>query len=85
MYIRIQNLVGENADYASGPYYIMFNTGMSRAHFEVKINDDNEMEDDEEFTLIINTDSLPSNIFNGTHTKANVIITSTDGKLTVPF
>ena len=37
------------------------------------------MEDDEEFILIINTDLLPSNVINGTHTTTTVLIKRNDG------
>lgn len=57
----------------------MFYAGMSRVSFNISINDDNIMEDDEEFILIINTDLLPSNVINGTHTTTTVLIKRNDG------
>ena len=74
------HLVGGSVDYDSGPYNVTLYAGRTRVSFDVTINDDNIMEDDEEFILIINTDLLPSYVKNGTHITTNVTITRNDGK-----
>ena len=51
--------------------------------FDVLINNDNIMEEDEEFILIINIDSLPSGIVIGSDNTTIIIIRRNDGNLMI--
>ena len=49
-------------DYDSGPYSVMFTAGMTSVSFDVPINDDNILETNEDFTLTIDSSSLPNGV-----------------------
>ena len=51
-------LTGGGVDYDSGPFDITFPAGETLAVFNVPINDDNIVEENENFTLSINSSSL---------------------------
>ena len=53
--------------------------------FNVSINDDNILEDDEQFSLVINNGSLPNNIITDNRSRATVIIRNDDGKLILSY
>ena len=72
--------VGGGVDYDSGPYTIKFTSKQIRAPFNISINDDDILEHDESFTLIIN-DSLPSGV-SVEKQQAVVTIVDTDCKYT---
>ena len=69
-------------DYDSGPYTVTFPAGQTTATFNVPINDDNILED-ENFMLTINSYSLPDGVTHGTPNEATVTIVDDDGK--IPF
>lgn len=73
-------IIGGGVDYNSGPYNITLLAGENSTSFNVTINNDDEMENDEEFILIINTELLPSCILNGTDITTNVTIIGNDGR-----
>ena len=54
------NVTGGGVDYDSGPYIVTFPAGVTSASFDIIINDDNVLEDDEVFRLII--DLLPNRV-----------------------
>ena len=54
---------------------------MTKVSFSIPINNDRILEDDEEFNLIIITDSLPNGIVTGDTSKATVIIRNDDSEL----
>ena len=68
-------------DYTSGPYTVTFPAGQTTATFDVPINDDNILEDNENFILTIDPSSLPSNVTIGDPGQATVTIVddSNDG------
>ena len=70
-------------DYTSGPYTVTFPAGQTTATFDVPINDDNILEDNENFILTINPSSLPSDVTVGSPGQATVTIGDDDGKKTV--
>ena len=82
-YDNSNNLTGGGVDYNSGPYYLTFSAGVTSASFNVIINNDNVLEDNEEFNLIINAHSLPNNIITAGHHRARVIIRNDDGKFAI--
>ena len=51
--------------------------------FDILINDDNTMEEDEEFILIIHIDSLPNGISIGSDITTIVTIRRNDGELMI--
>ena len=72
--------VGRGVDYISGPYTVQFNVGVTRVPFSVTLKDDSSKEDNETFTLNINSSSLPNSINIGDHAQTTVTILNDDGK-----
>ena len=70
-------------DYTSGPYTVTFSAGQTTATFDVPINDDNILEDNENFILTISPSSLPNNVTVSDPDEATVTIVDDDGKKTV--
>jgi len=77
----IYNHVIGGADYNSGPYTITFTAGVTSIPIDVPINDDGTLEVDEDFTLNINSSSLPSGVTPGNPGIATVTISDNDRKL----
>ena len=73
---------GGGVDYDSGPYTVTFPAGQTRASFDVPINDDNILEDDESFHLsIVNITTLfISRISASGRTQTTIIIMDNDSK-----
>ena len=67
-------------DYDSGPYTVMFPAGVTKITFDVPINDDMMLEDDESLILTINPSSLPTGVIVGTPGEATVTIVDNDCK-----
>ena len=67
-------------DYTSGPFSVTFRAGVMSVPFSISINDDNILEDDENFTLTINS-SLPTGVMVGNPGQATVTIVDNDCKL----
>ena len=67
-------------DYDSGPYSVTFTAGVTSVSFDVPINNDNILEDDEDFTLTIIGSSLPSEVTRGDPFRATVTIVDNDRK-----
>ena len=67
-------------DYISGPYTVTFPAGVMSVPFNIPINDDNILEDNENFTLTINS-SLPIGVMVGNLSQATVTIVDNDCKL----
>ena len=67
-------------DYTSGPYTVTIPAGSTNATFNVPINDDDILEDIENFTLTINSSSLPTGVTPGDPDVATVTITDDDRK-----
>ena len=49
-------------DYASGPYSVTFPAGVTRAFLYISITDDNLLEGNEYFTVMIDSSSLISGV-----------------------
>ena len=75
----INNATG-GLDYDSGPYAITFTAGVTSIPFDVPINDDNILEQNEEFTLTILQDILPDGVTRGSADQTIVTIVDDDGK-----
>jgi len=67
-------------DYNSGPYSITFSAGVTSVTFDISINDDSILEDNENFMLTIDQSSLPTNVNRGNPGSATVTIVDNDGK-----
>ena len=69
-------------DYTSGPYTVTFPAGHTTATFNISINDNDDIvEEDQSFTLTINETSLPDNVTHGIFGEATVtIVNDDDGK-----
>ena len=78
--IIIMEYVGGGVDYNSGSYSIQFNIGVTKASFNISINDDNIMESNESFSLSINTQSLSNEVTVGDHGQTRVTILPNDRK-----
>jgi len=74
------NITGGGVDYVSGPYTVTFPVGQSSVSFDVLINNDNLLEDDEIFTLTIMQNTLPNRVSRGSTSQATVTIVNNDGK-----
>ena len=67
-------------DYNSGPYNVQFDVGVTRISFNITLKDDSTKEDNETFTLSINSSSLLSSIIIGDDSQTTVTIRNDDGK-----
>ena len=70
----------EDNDYNSGPYSVIIPAGMTNVPFDVPIIDDTILEENETFTLEINSSSLPSRITVSNPSQARVVIRNDDCK-----
>jgi len=66
--------IGNDVDYDSGSYRVVFPAGLTKAQFDVLINEDNVSEPQENFRLIIKNRSLPTGITLGQNRRATVTI-----------
>ena len=73
-------LTGGGVDYDSGPFDITFPAGETLAVFNVSIIDDNIVEDNENFTLSINSSSLPNEVTTASQVFAVVTIVDYDSE-----
>ena len=62
----------DDNDYRPGPYNVTFATGQTTASFDVVVNDDNVLENNESFSLMFNVPSM-----------FNVEVLGMDNQLTV--
>ena len=60
--VNSSNNVTGGVDYDSGLYTVTLTAGMTMASFNVPINDDDILEDDEDFTLTIRSGTLPNRV-----------------------
>ena len=81
VHIKIYNLPGSNEDYVSGPYTAMFPAGITYATISIRITSDNIFEGNENFTLSIDSSSLPSYVTITNPGEVIVTILEDDGKL----
>ena len=71
--------VGGGVDYSSGPYTIQFNVRVTRVSFNVLVNNDNILEDNETFNLNVNASLLPNRVTIGLLGQTTVTILDNDG------
>ena len=70
----------EDADYDPGPYKVIFPAEQTTIEFNVSIIDDNVLENDEQFNLMIDGGALPDDIMLGDPHTTVVTIVNDDGK-----
>ena len=80
MYLPYHILTGGGVDYGSGPYVVTFPTGLTHVSFAVVVTNDNVLEGDEKFNLIIDPSSLPTGVTAINPAQATVTIYDDDGK-----
>ena len=78
--LQVYHVIGRGVDYGPGPYEVIFLPGEISASFDIPITDDNVLEGNERFNLIINSSSLPNRVTVTTPDHANVTIVDNDGK-----
>ena len=71
-------------DYTSGPYTVIFPAGQTTATFDVPINDDDILESNEDFMLMIDP-LTPIDVTVGSPDEATVTIVDDDCKLVIGF
>ena len=74
------NVTGGGVDYDSGPYTVTIPAGDIRMPFNVPINDDDILEEDEDFTLIIMRGSLPNGVTRDGAGQSTVTIVDDEGE-----
>lgn len=72
------NLIENDRDFASGPFNVTFHAGETVAMFNVSINDDNTVENNETFAILIDQSSLPNGVSIGNPSRTVVIIVDDD-------
>ena len=78
--VNSSNNVTGGVDYDSGPYSVTFTVGITMASFNVSINDDNILENDEDFILTIMRGTLPDGVTRDGDGQATVTIVDDDGE-----
>ena len=76
----INNVTGKAENYTLGQYNVTLPAGVTRVSFYVPITNDDILEVNEKFDLIIDLSSLPSNVNAGSIYKTTVMIVDDDGK-----
>ena len=75
-----QNIIGSIGNYTSRQYNVTLPVGMTRISFYVPIINDNYLEFNEKFDLVIDQSLLPFNVNVGSTYQATVTIVDDDGK-----
>ena len=70
----------EGSDFIFGLYNVLFPAGVTRAAFNVTIIEDDILEPDESFTLVIDLLTLPRRIVIGSSSQTTVTILNDDSK-----
>ena len=68
-----------NVDYTSGSYSVEFLAGMTNVSLNISLIDDDVLENNENFYLSIDEDSLPTSIIAGATDRTIVNIVDDDG------
>ena len=74
------NYTGSGENYTSEQYNATISAGMTRASIYVPIINDNSLDFNKNFDLIINQSSLPFNVDVGSNYQTTVMIADDDGK-----
>lgn len=68
-------------DYNSGPYTVTFPAGITSVSFDVSVINDDILENNETFDLIIMSRSLPDKVTRGNLKMSTITIIDNDSKL----
>ncbi|XP_065884398.1 IgGFc-binding protein-like isoform X2 [Dysidea avara] len=79
VFISVGSATGGGIDYNSGPYTVTFPAGVTSVVIDISITDDDTSENEEDFTLIIDTSSLPTRVNTGRLVQSRVVIVDDDG------
>ena len=79
MYLK-NNVTGKDENYTLGQYNATLPAGATRVPLYVPITDDDILEVNENFDLIIDLSSLPFHVNVGSNYKATIMIVDDDGK-----
>ena len=74
------NVTGGGVDYDSGPYTVTFTAGETSVSFDVPITDDAILETNEDFTLTIDSSTLPDRVAVGDPDRCIVNILDSDSE-----
>ena len=77
--------IRQGDDYNSEPNFAQFNPGITHTSFTVSINDDNVLEGNETFDLIVNLSLIPSDVTVGNNGRTTVTILANDGECKIMF
>ena len=80
MSLLINNDLTGNDDYGPGNYTVTIPAGATMVPFDIPIVDDNVLEGNEDFDIIIVPGSLPDGVNLGNPVRARVNIIDDDGK-----
>ena len=78
--VNSRNNVTGGVDYESGPYTVTFTAGQTSTSFNVPLNADGILENNEYFGLSIIPESLPSRVNYAIPSQSKVIIAGNVGK-----
>ena len=78
--LLVCNMIGGGVDYDSGPYTVIIPAKEENGSISVSINDDDILEANEFFRLVINSSLLPSRVTTTFTSDIDVIILDNDGK-----
>ena len=79
--LNVTCVTGSGVNYGSATYTVTIPVGVIRVAFEVLISDDNILEGNRSFTLIINPSSLPNGVTVGDPGQATVVIVDNNGNI----
>ena len=78
--VNSSNNITGGVDYDSGPYTVTFTADMTMASFNIPINEDDIMENDEDFTLTIRNGTLPNRVTRLSPGQSTVTIVDDDSE-----
>ena len=78
--VLLLNYLTGDHDYLAGPYNVTIPTGQTGVSFDISITDDNILEINESFNLVITPESLPFLVSRGIPGMVLVTIMNNDGK-----
>ena len=71
---------GIDNDYSAGPYNVTMPAGFTETSYDITILDDNVLEENETFYLLINPSTLPRSVTVGDINQAGITIINDDSK-----
>ena len=84
-FVTIPFYLGGNVDYESGPFIVTIPAGETRVSFSITIVTDSLFEQNEQFSVTIDSASLPNRTFVEPDCMLVVTILNDDGELSITF